>query len=59
MITYKVHFSIDGEVEVKADSPEEAHHFVSQFSKDELAEIGELEVFAPVEKTAHETETVQ
>jgi hypothetical protein len=58
--TYKVPFSIDGEIILEAASAEEAQRIVDEdWGKLVLADEGELETWLGVPVTAHETETIQ
>ena len=48
MTTYKVRFSIDGEIDIEADSWEEAQDMTRAISKAQWAEVGDLVVDKPM-----------
>ena len=48
MTTYKVRFSIDGEIDIEADSWEEAQDMTRAISKPQWAEVGDLFVDKPM-----------
>lgn len=48
MTTYKVRFRIDGEIDIEADSHEEAEDMTRAISKPQWAEVGDLIVDKPM-----------